>query len=1140
MKNLRKILVALAVLALLVSSVTVLVVTADDEAMQYTGDLARAQELLADVPSMDRTDSTTDLRKEAIKKVYNYLRAYPVDPETEGYGEFEAELYSMSSKILNRYYDKLLAATADKDKQKHLETVLNYFGAFPIPEGTPDPDGDGEEYISYDEIVSAVHLYNYNMVKGYYDKADKSLTGGDAKGAMSSLKSLYVHVAKFPLDSSVAGAADLCKNYNLLSLKISEDVVADLEEYKEAGDNAAYKTFMAENLGVLKLHRENCPVDLTTYTELTERYDAVTAAISVADLDQIIFLFEDYQNFEPDENTGVMPYPELARAAALAKVSKALADSTIPGSTEGYAELVENIKAEEVKLAAVKEARRLALAEQAKLYEYDLTNNMSYKTFSADSESMGNPNSDEDEYSERVKTFDNGMESGYEAYWRYVCLAAPASPASYAELKQPNITNGFVHSFDFMVEGTNGTHYDYATFSNEWQNAKGDRLVNYGSAIFRIGYDSATDSVKVYNIVKTGIETATVVKNVAAEGQWFNVMLTYDPITHYGKLYIDYEYMFDVYMEGWVEGATRTVIRCSHSTAWQNTCYDNVQFYEGTAYRDVNKFDGMSDAEFFEYYVNYFYESNNDSKSRNAAYQNAKILVEAMKAEYEDVPETEMTDEQKKLKELVAKLESFDYNKIVADEVKKENLEEIKKQVAALEEIPPYSSNVAKINSAISVLDQFIATNNEFINKADPAYNAEIAKVNAVKARLSNCENAVAFAALLTQFERATTVASMTKRAEALNELYKLARYDKTENVEAVKNDPVFTEFEKLVNGKDAVPGNAGYITAFEYYGLIPDIIAQQEKVENSGRIIKCIELLVAMEGYSDTEEFWAANFEDVEFYISVIRDIVSVNNYDPSYSGVSEAIAKYELIDSYFYKELQKNHISVIGTQLDKFAESSSYIEKIGICTYIERYFASNSDIDLSLPEIQEFLYRLDRYKVELETYMDDYKELLERNTQYFIDTVEKMKLLTTYAELKPLYDEALSYYYAMNAITDEAKAAVAVFDEFDKKLIAIQTNSELFIKVSADLDFVSYLDADAEYLLLSECAAYYEYVDVTYSEGIAARMQLYEGLAAAYNTEVDTANEALDTSLLLLESLRSKAVPVAILAVVNQLYKN
>ena len=93
MKKLRKILVAIAVLALLVSSVTVLVVTAEDDAVTYTGELSKAQELLDDVPAMNRTDSTTDLRKEAIKKVYNYLRAYPIDPATEGYAEFESQLY---------------------------------------------------------------------------------------------------------------------------------------------------------------------------------------------------------------------------------------------------------------------------------------------------------------------------------------------------------------------------------------------------------------------------------------------------------------------------------------------------------------------------------------------------------------------------------------------------------------------------------------------------------------------------------------------------------------------------------------------------------------------------------------------------------------------------------------------------------------------------------------------------------------------------------------------------------------------------------------------------------------------------------------------------------------------------------------
>ena len=214
--------------------------------------------------------------------------------------------------------------------------------------------------------------------------------------------------------------------------------------------------------------------------------------------------------------------------------------------------------------------------------------------------------------------------------------------------------------------------------------------------------------------------------------------------------------------------------------------------------------------------------------------------------------------------------------------------------------------------------------------------------------------------------------------------------------------------------------------------------------------------------------------------------------------------------------------------------------IEKIGICTYLNIYFENNVDIDLTLPEIQEFMYRLERYNAELETYMDDYKELLERNTQYFIDVIKKMTLLTTYAELKPLYDEALSYYYAMNAITDEAKEAVALFDSYDKALSAIEVNSELFVRVSMDLDFVDILGADIEYTLLSECSGYYQYVDATYSADTAARMAVYEQLIANYNSAVDTANGVVETSALVASALRADEIPVAVLAVINQLYKN
>ena len=1154
MKNLRKLLVALAILAVLVSSLTVIVVTAED-AMEYTGDLARAQALLDEVPGMDRTDSTTDLRKEAIKKVYIYLNTYPVDPETEGYTEFADAFYKLSLQIANKYYGKLKEAANDTAKTKQLGIVLAYLDAYYIPEDTADPDGAGTEYLSYRDLVNAIETFNYEMVLAKYQTAYNHYSANtpNLNSAMTSLKSVYTHVAKYPISENVAAGAALYEDYNLLSLLISEKVIADFDSYKEAmqggsqDDKDEYKNYVGSNLSILRDHIVACPIDFEAFPELTERYAAIAPAISVAELDQIVFLFEDFENFVPG-STSTMPYPELAEAAALAKVSKALSDSTIPESTEGYAELVEKIKAAEVRLAAVKENRRLQLASQAKLYEYELTDNMSYKTFSSDADKLGNPNADRDEYSELVKTYDNGLSSGYEGYWRYVVLGEPNkhntfdvsgyANTSYASFTYSNITNGFVFSFDYMLEGTNGTHYDKVTFSNEWQDSKGNRLVGYEGNEFSIYYDSATDSICV--TTGNGVSPAVTVKNVAAEGQWFNVMYTYDPITHYGKLYIDYEYMFDFYYNASVDTATRMVMRVSHTTAWQNTCYDNISYYEGTAYRDVNLFNGMSENQLFEYYVNYFMNEDYEFKSRNDAYKKADLTVDGIKAQYESLPESEMTDELKNLRDLVTVFEAFDYNNVIATEVKKENLAEILSQVAALEAIPAYSTNVEKINKAIANLDQFIADNNDFIDKANAEYNNALMRVSVVKLSLTKCENVVAFAKALTQFNRATSLASMKRRAATLDEIYKLARYDKAENVAAVKDDPVLATFEQLINGKELSPSDSRYVDAFEYYNLIPAFMAEQTKIENSNRIIKVIDLLFESEGYEHTEEFWLANYENVEFYVSIVRDIVSVNNYDPTYVGVDEAIAKYEEIDAVFYDLLQEDHIAIIGAQLDRFAASTSYIEKIGICTYLDRYFASNADIDRTRAEIKDFEYRLERYKAELETYMDDYKELLDRNTQYFIDTIQKMSLLTTYQELKPLYDEALSYYYAMNAISDEAKAAVAIFDEYDERLTAIQINSELFVQASQDLDLISYLGVEAEFALLSECALYYDYIDVTYSESIASKLALYEDLVNSYNLAVDSANEVVETSSLIGAALRSGEIPLAVLAVINQLYKN
>ena len=683
MKKLRKILVALALLALLVSSVTILVVTAED-AMEYTGTLEEAQELLdATLAAMESAEYTTDLRKGELAKVYSYLRANPVDPETEGYDEFEKVLHETSLKLANDYYTKkLLKAGTDAEKKKQIANLLTYFQAFPIPEGTPDPDPDGDKYMAYDDLVLAVNTFNYDMVMGYYNSADKKLSDDNIANAMQDLKKLYVHVETYPVSPSLPQAAQTYADYNLLSLRISEKIITDMEALSEdASARDKYKAYMAANLTLLRDHMVACPVDLETFADLTDRYNAIAPAITKAEFDQIVFLFEDYENYEPDST---VVYPELAEAAALAKVSRALSTSAIPDTLEGYSELVAKIAVEEARLAKVKEDRRLALAAQAKLYEYDFTNGMSYRTFSSDAETMGNPNADEGEYSERIKTYDNGLAAGYEAYWRYTYSTGRVSNYNYASVTEPNITNGFVHSFDMMVEGRNGQHFKGATFSNEWQDAKSNRLVGYEGNEFTMAYDAATDSISFST--GNGISPAVTVKNLAAEGQWFNVMFTYDPVTHYGKLYVDYQFVFDFFYNGWVDGATKMVIRISHSADWQYVCYDNIRYYEGTDYRDVDMFTDKRDSELFTYFVNYFLNDENDSKSRNYAYTQAKILKDGIEGLYKDKTDAEIEadEELKALKALVGEMDKFNYDDNIADSVKENNLLEIERQVAQI------------------------------------------------------------------------------------------------------------------------------------------------------------------------------------------------------------------------------------------------------------------------------------------------------------------------------------------------------------------------------------------------------------------------------------------------------------------------
>ena len=93
------------------------------------------------------------------------------------------------------------------------------------------------------------------------------------------------------------------------------------------------------------------------------------------------------------------------------------------------------------------------------------------------------------------------------------------------------------------------------------------------------------------------------------------------------------------------------------------------------------------------------------------------------------------------------------------------------------------------------------------------------------------------------------------------------------------------------------------------------------------------------------------------------------------------------------------------------------------------------------------------------------------------------------TYAELKPLYEEATEYYYSMDIVGENIDEYVALYEELRVKIAAIEGDSSMFVaivngsvageegKALADMT-----DKTELYVALNACYAYTENLDDTY----------------------------------------------------------
>ena len=734
---------------------------------------------------------------------------------------------------------------------------------------------------------------------------------------------------------------------------------------------------------------------------------------------------------------------------------------------------------------------------------------------------------------------------------RYMTLETEANGNKYAQMKVTTSASPYFNmtknNLGSRLDDTNGLVIDLDVMSPEVLNFQltftedglntGKRVttrvlqIKNNQLAYLFGEYSKTREESYYPNYVEGVDAPITL----TPGEWMHITIIMDIEDMMMELLVDYvslgrKPIITAASSGGDDDTCRYgELRFQCSAANTTACFDNVLIYGGTAYRTLDYLDTMNTDEKFEFYVTRALDNSENPVNRVYAYTEAKALIPYVSSACDDIKVV---------------FESFDVNDIkkYAHEQHMENLNNI---VAPIDLDTLNSGNAATMNVAVSSALSYIESNRLYIDQADERFIAINEILVAAKARTAWLGNLEDYIEVIGRFHRATSHASLVRHFEEVQNYFMLCELNKADKLALAMDDPIATAFVNTMLLDESVQRLAPGMTFIEYYTVYaPARIQEQLYIENSGWILEYVEAIesivpdkdeLSREEYLEKLAILAEeNADYVDPYMTAIRNIVNAEAFVYSIDGVAEALEIFELLDEVFFNALQEVHYSIIKEQLDKYLLTDSYIEKAGICAFIENYITKNA-VDMSDSLGQQYMYSLNVYKEEIELYKKDYEAILAANTEAFIATVSKMSTYVTYSEIKPLYDLAIEkYYYNMNADSAEVREAIAVFETYEAALNAWEYNGAMFV------NYVNNLNAATrqaqKYRALVNCARYVDYIDAGV-EGVEEALATYNRELSAYialvspiNSDISDVNDAVC-------AVRSESISATVLAIVKNL---
>ena len=582
-----------------------------------------------------------------------------------------------------------------------------------------------------------------------------------------------------------------------------------------------------------------------------------------------------------------------------------------------------------------------------------------------------------------------GLDSGADGSNKYITLRHDGNESGqcYFGYRPTGATDGFVVEFDITTFG-------------ELPDVK--TAFETGSINHPGGSKKYPKYLEIYangDIVTADGEV--VLENAIVKGEWLHIAIAFDPAEYTYTLFVEDEliHTYSAKVEGY--GFVPEMIRVGSNNTKGELSFDNMLIYYGTTIRDRNKLKEMSNDEAFLYYTKYLADETNNAGSRKTAYDSAGALVGKYWKSGANGAAGQYLTEDAELCSAVDKYLAFDYDAVYEMYLwlNLDRYEYLANLLFSYERKPSTLISRQSASAAITTFIGKITTKTGVVDiPVDYECYKEIQKrVNEANELIEKDVNINTFVQKMHRFGEANTIIALERYYSAAKELV-------DEGIDLSVLDKA---------------GYDSFAEAYEKYLLAKDTLDAEFKNYYSEVIIGCVDMIKAY----DTEDEWLENYDYINGYLLIIREILAENGkeYNPSYKGLSEALRLYNPINDYFYNNLQEQHAGVLTEMLDKYVASPSYAERLGVCSYIKSYLGSN-DVQMDHELIAPLIVRYELYNEELLTQESNYAATLIQNSYYFINIVNDMLTMSTYSEIKPLYDEAYALYFALDASVPNA----------------------------------------------------------------------------------------------------------------------